>query len=162
MAKNAALIWLISIAGFSLLAAVAVYLFARIYPPGLLESSQATYPILASHTSLFGNAPSFFYTLSIGLLVGACAPALTGARLHCLSWISVAMLLELSQFPTLAKPISIWLATVLSEPGWEVVRPYWSRGVFDPLDLLATLVGGYFALVLLSHLPRVNADASTS
>jgi hypothetical protein len=160
--RNKPLIFKLGVASLSLFAAVLVYSFARFYPPGLLESFQATYPILAAQTGLFGSAPSFFYTLSIGLLVGACAPTSTGAKLHCLSWISVALLLELSQFPTIAEPISTWLATALSESGWEVVRPYWTSGVFDPWDLLATLVGGYFALALLSHLSKVNTDASTS
>ena len=63
-------VWLICL---SMAAAIAVYCFARFNPPVLLETFQATYPALASQTHLFGSAPSFLYTLSIALLVGACA-----------------------------------------------------------------------------------------
>jgi hypothetical protein len=37
--------------------------------------------------------------------------------------------------------------------------PYWTRGVFDPLDLAATLAGGLVALVLLARLPAEARDA---
>ena len=162
MTGKAPLAWRFVIASLSLLAAVAVYSFARFHPPELLESFRATNPILAAQTALFGSVPSLFYTLSIGLLVGACAPTFLGAKLHCLSWIFLALILELSQYPTLAEPVSNWLVIVLPELSGEIVRPYWTRGVFDPLDLLATLVGGYIALALLRHLPTENTDASTS
>jgi len=160
--KNTALTWLVGIASISLLAAVAVYSFARFHPPELLEPFQATSSILAAQTALFGSAPSLFYTLSIGLFIGTCAPTLKDARFHCFSWIALAMLLELSQYSTFVEPISTWLETVLSESNWEVVRSYWIGGVFDPLDLLATLIGGCIALVLLRQLPTENANASKS
>ena len=162
MTGKAPLAWRFVITSLSLLAAVAVYSFARFHPPELVESFRATNSILAAQTALFGSAPSLFYTLSIGLFIGTCASTLKDARFHCFSWIALAMLLELSQFSTFAEPISNWLATVLPESGWEIVRPYWIRGVFDPLDLLATLVGGCIALALLSQLPTGNTDASKS
>ncbi len=152
--------WIFGIASLSLLAAIAVYSLARFHPPESLGSFQATYPILVAQTELFGSAPSLFYTLSIGLLVGACASTFLGARLHCLSWTSLALLLEFSQYPTLAEPISNYLATFSPESRWEVVLPYWTRGVFDPLDLLTTLVGGFVALALLTYLPMEVNDAS--
>ena len=67
------LFWGLVIAGTALLAAVAVYCLARIYPPELLTPFQSTIPILAGQAGLFGSAPSFFYTFAIGLLVGTCA-----------------------------------------------------------------------------------------
>jgi hypothetical protein len=87
MAKNASLAWKFGIGSLSLLAEVAVYSFARFYPPELLESFQATNSILVAQTELFGSAPSFFYTLALGLFIGACASTLTNARVHCLVWI---------------------------------------------------------------------------
>lgn len=151
MIRHALPIRRLGIASLSLLIAVAVYWFARFYPPELFASFQATNSILAAQTGLFGNAPSFFYSLAIALLIGACATTLTDARWHCLLWIALALLLELSQHPAIAEPLSGWLAAVLPGTSWEIVQPYWSRGVFDYLDLLATLAGGLIALVLLTQ-----------
>jgi hypothetical protein len=142
-----------------LFAAVLVYSFTRIYPPELLVSIQATHPGLAAQTEIFGNAPSFFYTLALGLFIGACASTVTSARVHCLAWVGLALCLELSQYPSIAKPISTCLFNISSESIWGFVGPYWSRGAFDPLDLLATLIGGSIALILLGHLPKENTDA---
>ena len=64
------LFWRFGIAGTALLAAVAVYCLARIYPPELLASFQAADPLLAEHIALFGSAPSLFYTFAIDLFVG--------------------------------------------------------------------------------------------
>ncbi|MDH3536765.1 MAG: hypothetical protein OER87_13560 [Gammaproteobacteria bacterium] len=162
MVRNKILLVRLGVAGLAFCAAFSVYLFARIYPPEILTPFSATGNIHASYTGIFGIAPSFFYTLSIGLLVGACASTLSTARLHCLSWISLALLLELSQYPALAEPLSTWLAAVLPASGWEIVRPYWIRGVFDPLDMLATLMGGMIALVLLTHLPKEKNNVPDS
>ena len=146
------LIWKLGIASLALLAAIAVYCFARIYPPELLASFQTTHILLAAQTGLFGSAPSFFYTLSVGILVGAGASTLTGARMHCLLWIAVALCLELSQHPIVSEPLITWLADSLSESIWELVGPYWTRGAFDQLDLLASVVGGSIALAILTYL----------
>jgi len=78
------LIWKFGIAFLALLAAISVYCFTRITPLELLAPFQATHIILAAQTGLFGSAPSFFYTLSVGMLVGIGASTLTGARMHCL------------------------------------------------------------------------------
>jgi len=159
LTKNTALIWLVGIASFSLLAAVAVYLYARIYPPEILASFPLTDPGLATHVAIFGSAPSFFYILALGLLIGACASTLTNARVHCLVWIGLAICLELTQHPIVTEDLSTWLAAILSESSWELIGPYWARGVFDQLDLVATLIGGFVALALQSYLPREINDA---
>jgi len=101
--------------------AVAVYCFARLNPPALLGTFQVTYPALAAQTFLFGSAHSFFYTLSIGLLVGACALSLPG-------------------------------------PSWEPLGSHWSRGAFDHLELIATVLGGSIALAALTYLPMEQND----
>ena len=62
--------WRLGIAASSLVLALAVYVFAREYPPALVAPMQATKPLLLEHGRLFGNAPSLFYTLAIGLLLG--------------------------------------------------------------------------------------------
>lgn len=162
MTGKAPLSWRFSIASLSLLAAAAVYSFARFHPPELLETFQATNPVLATQTLVFGSAPSLLYTLALGLFIGACASTLAEARILCLAWIGLAIGLELAQHPIVAGHLSTWLAAVSSESIWALIGPYWTRGVFDPLDLLATLVGGYIALLLLNHLLTENTDASTS
>jgi len=51
---------------------------------------------------------------------------------------------------------------ILSESITELFGPYWSRGVFDPMDLLATVVGGSIALALITYLPTENNDEISS
>ena len=164
MVRNSPETWMLGTASVSLLVAIAVYCFARTHPPELLSSMQMSsmqngIPILAAQTGIFGSAPSLFYTLSIGLLIGACASTSRGARLHCLSWVGVALSLELSQLPALARPFSTWLSANLSESSWEIVYPYWARGTFDYLDLIATLTGGLIAMYLLTRISASSRDA---
>ena len=159
MAKNTALIWLISIAGFSLLAAVAVYLFARIYPPEVLAPFQADNTDLATHSAIFGSAPSFFYTLALGLVIGVCASNHSSARFHCLIWIGLCLALELTQYPSLSVTFTTWPSGFLPEAGWRLIEPYWTRGVFDPADLVATLIGGLIAVLLVIRLPMEKSNA---
>jgi hypothetical protein len=154
MTSSKTLIRKFGIASLALFLAIAVYCFARIYPPELLASFQATHPKFAAQTGLFGSAPSFFYTLAIGMLVGASALALSDVRRHCLVWIAVACCLELSQHSFVAEPLASWLAGSLSESTWELIGPYWGRGVFDPLDLLASVLGGSIALLMLTYLSK--------
>ena len=161
MTDKKTLFWRISIASAALLAAIAVYCFARFYPPEFLEPFKATNLILAAQTGFFGSAPSFFYTISIGLLVGICSSTPNSARLHCLLWIGVTLFLELSQYPIVAEPLVTLLAETLSESTWKLVGPYWTRGAFDQLDMLATVVGGALALTLLtlySHGEKYDFD----
>ena len=152
------LFWRFGIAGTALLAAVAVYCLARIYPPEFLTPFQSTIPILAGQVGLFGSAPSFLYMFAIGLVVGSCAATPASARTHCLIWLGLALLLEVSQHPIIAKPLSSWLADTLSISTWVVIEPYWERGVFDPLDMIATVAGGLAALTILTHLSTKNCD----
>jgi len=159
MTRNALLIWRLGIAILSLLAAVAVYCFARIYPPEILTPIQAANTELAAQIAVFGSAPSFFYTLALGLFISACASTLTNARVHCLVWIGLAICLELTQHPVVSEHFSTWLAAILSESSWELIGPYWTRGTFDQLDLIATLIGGFIALALLTYLPKEVNDA---
>ncbi|MDH3449026.1 MAG: hypothetical protein OEO18_12870 [Gammaproteobacteria bacterium] len=154
--------WRLGIACVSFITAIVVYCCARIYPPEILEPFQAVNTDLATHSAILGSAPSFFYTLALGLAIGACASSISGARLHCLIWIGLALFLELSQHSIFAESFSSWLITNLVEPIWLIFVPYWTRGVFDPLDLLATLVGGIIALTLLTHLPKENSDENIS
>lgn len=151
-------IWKLSIAGAALFVAIAVYCFARSYPPELLEPFKATNLLLAAQTGIFGSAPSFFYTISIGLLVGICSSTPSSGRLNCLLWIGVALFLELSQHPIVAEPLVTLLAEAFSESIWKLVVPYWARGTFDQLDILASVIGGFIALAMLTYLPGEQSD----
>ena len=115
--------WRLALAGTALLAAVAVYCLARIYPPELLTPFQSTIPLLAGQAGLFGSAPSLFYTFAIGLFVGTCASTPASARIHCLIWLGLALLLEISQHPVIAEPLVSWLENTLIVSSWEFVGP---------------------------------------
>ena len=158
MHYNKTLFWRFGIAGTALLAAVAVYCLGRIYPPDLLTPFQSTIPALVGQAGLFGSAPSFLYILAIGLIVGTCASTPASARTHCLIWLGLALLLEISQHPIIAEPLASWLADTLFISAWEIVGPYWKRGVFDPLDIIATVVGGLVALTILTYLSAKHYD----
>ena len=145
----------LGIAGLSLLAAIAVYVLVRPYPPELLGSVSLNLAYPAGFTGLLGSAPSFFYTLAFGLFIGAIARNFW----HCLAWILLVLLLELSQLQYFAAKITYWLQDLLSERAWHFIGPYWSRGTFDPLDMLAALAGGLIALFLVTRLPGGNRDA---
>jgi len=152
------LFWRFGIAGTALLASVAVYCLARIYPPELLAPFQATDPLLVEKTALFGSAPSLLYTFAIGLFIGSCASSRTSAKLHCLNWLGLALLLEFSQHPIIAIPMTSWLADTLFTSTWEIIGPYWKRGVFDPQDIIATVAGGLAALAILSYFSTGHVD----
>jgi hypothetical protein len=144
----------------SLLAAVAVYLFARIHPPEILLPLRAFSTDLASYQNLSGSAPSAFYTLALGLLAGACASNLSSAKFYCSTWIALALCLELSQHPIIAESISSWASSNFPNSIWVLIGPYWVRGVFDPLDLVATMLGGGIAVYLLSQFALEKNDVS--
>ena len=144
----------------SLLASIALYSFARIYPPEILISFLASGSDLSSYAGIFGNAPSFFYLLSIGLLAGVFTPDLSSARRHFLFWIALVFLsLEMSQHPSTAASISDWLATVVPESCRGIKGPPWTRVTFDPGDLIATLMVGSIAFFLLIYLPKEKHNA---
>ena len=159
--KNTALTWLVGIASISLLAAVAVYCFARSYPPEVLEPFKVGGIGLAAYPAIFGSAPSFFYTLALCLIIGAFASNRSTAILHCFLWIGLALFLELTQHSIFAGSFSIWLPRVLPESTWFLIGSYWTQGVFDPIDLATSLVGGLIALLLITHLPMEKKNAGS-
>ncbi len=152
MIKSNPLTWRIGIASSALLVAIAVYCFVRLNPPDLLVPFQVSSSLLGMQTGLFGSAPSFFYTLALGLLIGACAATQVSGRLHCLLWIVLALCLEVSQVPVVSVPLAGQLEGILPDSAFELVASYWANGVFDPLDLFATIAGGTLALALLAYL----------
>ena len=154
MALNKAISWRLASALMALSAAVAVYCLARLQPPALLQPFQATQTELLAHTGLFGSLPSLLFTLAMGLLLAACAKSPAAARLHCSLWTGLALLLELTQHPQIAAQLVDWLPGLVNESTWRTIGPYWTRGVFDPMDMLATLAGGSIALLLVARTSR--------
>jgi len=142
--------WPPVLAGLCLSLAIAVYCLARSHPPEFFSPFLATRSELVALTGIFGSAPSFLYTLALGLLIGFCAPR-SSAKFHCLAWTGLGMLLEVSQHPNFAPGMLAWLGELLPASSQQLVGSYWMRGVFDPADLLATLVGGLLATILIAH-----------
>jgi hypothetical protein len=150
--NNSALNWRFALEGASFFASLGMYCFTRVHPPEVLMPVQATYNALAGHTGLFGSAPSVFYTLAIGLLIGACASTPARAKLHCLAWMGLTLILEGSRHSIFANPIFRYLSENVTGPGWNLVEPDWTTGTFDHLNIIASVVGGLLALTLLTHL----------
>ena len=161
MTSNKPLIFKLGIASASFFAAVLVYSFARIYTPEILSSIQATHPELAAQTGLFGSAPSFFYTLALGVLIGVCASNRSTAILHCFLWIGLSLCMELTQHHIFTESLFTWFPGVLPESTWRLIGPYWTRGVFDLIDLVATLIGGSIAIALIAYLPKEKSNAGS-
>lgn len=153
MTRNTPLLLIFGIIVFSLMTATAVYIFARVYPPDLLAPFQALNHDLSLHIGIFGIAPSFFYTLALGLVLGICACSRSRAILHCILWIALCLIMEISQHAAPSAWIAGWLPQAVPESIWNLFGPYWEQGVFDPIDLIATLIGGLIALILISRLP---------
>ncbi|MDH3636624.1 MAG: hypothetical protein OES20_18185 [Gammaproteobacteria bacterium] len=160
MTGNKSVFWKIGVAGLALTVAVGVYILVRLNPPGLLAPFQVTSSLLGTQLGLFGSAPALFYTLSIGLFIGVLASTSSSGLLHCMIWIAVALCLEISQVPFIATSFAAWFSTTLPDAVWELIGPYWTRGVFDPYDLLATVLGGAIAMFILSRLPREEKHAA--
>ena len=71
--------------------------------------------------------------------------------MHCLAWTAVALILELTQHSGIASLFADAVTVLLPVSISEIILPYWSRGSFDWLDLLATAAGGLFALAILRY-----------
>lgn len=159
MSKSHISLWRLGIAASSLALALAVYVFAREYPPAILTPLQAPNPWLLEHGHLFDSAPSLLYTLAIGLLLGAISADPGRGRLHCMIWTGIALLFELTQAPGIAATL-VAAGEQLPISVADLFVPYWANGTFDPLDLLAVVLGGATALALLRVIPMGSEDVS--
>lgn len=151
--------WLLIFAGLCLSLAIAVYCLARSQPPEFFAPMLATRSELVAFTGIFGSAPSFLYTLALGLIIGYCAAPRSSAKFHCLAWTGLCMLLEFSQHPHLASGVLSRLGELLPDQSLQLLGRYWARGTYDPVDLLATLAGGLLATALIWLSTEENADA---
>ena len=149
---------ILGIACLALLIALSVYVFARPSSPDLVAGLHWRSDWLSGYSFYLNSAPSLFYTLAIGLLIGVCASTRGAALRHCALWIGIAACLELTQAPSIAARLVDWLGSLLPASAWGAFGPYWQRGVFDPLDLLATFAGGAVAILLLSRFSTERSD----
>jgi len=154
------MLWKMGVAGLALAAAVGVYILVRLDPPGPLAPFQVTSSLLGTQPGIFGSAPALFYTLAVGLFIGVLASTPSSGQMHCMIWVAVALCLETTQASFIATPLATWLSAILPDAAWELVGPYWTRGVFDPRDLLATLLGGGIAMFILTRLPTEEKHAA--
>jgi hypothetical protein len=142
--------------GIAILALITViwgYLFFRLDPPVLLQSLQPA-EIFQDQAHWFGSVPSLLYTFAVGILIGSFTSSSGHGQVHCLIWTFLALALELTQHHDIAGSISVLVARLFPGPVTEILLPYWSRGSFDYLDLVATAIGGLVALAILRYPPR--------
>jgi len=135
-------------AGLAMALALAVYCLGRGEPPLLLEPFHFSLSGAPAWQGSLGSMPSLLYTLSLALMLGALSSSRAAATRHVLLWTVLAMALEYCQHPFLARPLGGWLQRCLPDAAWQVTQPYWQRGTFDYLDLLATLSGGLLGLLM--------------
>ena len=147
------------ISGICLALALAVYCLTRSHPPALIPDYLLARDALVTVDGISGSAPSFLYTLAIALALGASATSARAAGLHCLAWTGLCLLLEISQLPAIGAIILSGPGEMLTDSGLRIISPYWTRGTFDPGDLLATLLAGLLALALLASTRARNVRA---
>jgi hypothetical protein len=109
-------------------------------------------PALAGTLS-FGTAgawlPSLVHVLGFGLLTAALVPASVRTA-TCAAWCAVDRAFELGQHSQMAPLLSGWLLQLpVSVPGADALGRYFSRGTFDPRDLLACVAGAVLAAAIL-------------
>jgi hypothetical protein len=150
--------WFAAMAGLIALAAGAgVYLLAR--APG---SSYLPGGLGLGAGSLAGSAPSLLHAAAFTLL-SAASLGFTRRQLvaSAAGWTFVGLAFEALQHPTVAQ--ALWPRPgALAGAGFgdrvvALVAGYAHGGTFDPLDLLATLLGGVLAAFLGLHLIRRGA-----
>jgi hypothetical protein len=69
---------------------------------------------------LEAHLPCFIHSLSV-CLSAAARQAELARKLHCLNWLGLALLLEVSQHSIFATPLASWLVDTLSMSTWEII-----------------------------------------
>ena len=160
MTSRESLNWKLFAASIAMLIALGTYLFARVYPPAILAPLSATNISPVDALAFWDWAPSFLYSFSLCLLIGCVVQTSKLATQHCVIWILLTLILEISQYPSLATQIVKSFENIVPETGWIVLAPYWVNGTFDPLDILATVAGGGLSLTIIIFLQRGKVSDS--
>ncbi len=102
--------------------------------------------------SLGGQLPEFAHVYSFSLLTGILWATCPGSRLlSCGAWWMIDSLFELGQHPAFGPVIAAALpAWLQGAPLLENTGPYFTNGTFDPLDLVAIMVGALAAYCTIS------------
>lgn len=142
---------LLVVAGGALLLGVGVYALTRpigsaYLLPAILEfdSSSLSLPAI-----LGGSLPAFLHVYTFALLtIVVLGVTPKRAAWAAAAWCALDLLFEFGQWPPLAERLAAGL------PGWfgqvpvlDHVGAYFVQGSFDPVDLLATLLGAVMAYV---------------
>jgi hypothetical protein len=139
MRLNRAALWLSLVAVCSLLIGGLVYITQR--PEGSsYVSSWLHLPSPMLWPGLAYNLPSFAHALTFSLLTIILLPKAPWQG--CAAWLTIETLFELGQHPA----VSSRLAEAM--PRYSMLKNFFQHGTFDPLDLLAILLGCLLALVL--------------
>jgi len=135
-----------------------MYMFSR--PAGsaylLPAILQRDFSSLALPAIFGGSLPAFLHVYAFALLtVVVLGVSRARAAWAAAAWCVVNLLVEFGQWPPLAERLAASL------PGWfgqvpvlDHLGAYFLRGSFDPVDLLATLIGAvtaYVTVLLMLH-----------
>lgn len=120
-----------------------VYLFDR--PAGswgVADLSLANIRALDIFGALGYNLPSFFHALAFSLLtVAAGRYSLKQARVVCLGWLVIHFIFELGQNSIMSGKLASIIRQIGDYQFSERSALYFERGVFDPLDIIASIMG---------------------
>ncbi len=135
--------WLMAAA--ALVAGIAVYLLARDWTTVYLLQDFARFGPATAGPGLGpfgGSLPSFTHAFAFSLItVLVLPPAASNATRACAGWALVDGVFEIGQLPALAQLLCNTASGWAGIPLLENVGPYFERGRFDGLDLVAIALG---------------------
>lgn len=129
-----------------------VYVFFR--SPGTAYFVPEAFNLFGFFPPMFGKAtnslPVFSHVLALSLITGGLLSVRNyGAVFVCSSWLLIELLFEIGQHPR----ISPWVIETI--PDWfselwllDATRSYFADGTFDPIDLLAIVIGALTAYLI--------------
>jgi hypothetical protein len=120
----------------------------------------------AGHRAVFGSVGAWLPSLAHAFAFSTWTALLPGWRrpaTACLLWAGIDAGFELAQYPALASRLLAWRPDWLTQvPIFEHIE-FLLHGTFDPLDLLAVVIGAFLSLLLLlraSHTPILLGEFS--
>lgn len=149
---------LLAFSGTALAVGVAIYALSR--PPGsaylLPALLQGESPSFALPAILGGSLPAFLHVYALALLtVVVLGVTRVCAAWAASAWCAIDLVFELAQWPLLAERLATNLPNWFGQvPVLDHLGAYFLRGSFDPVDLLATLIGAvtaYVTVLLMLH-----------
>ena len=160
-AATAVTLRLAGLACAALLLGLAVYLTDREPGHALLIPSFATLRTGPLFGAAAGWLPSFVHVLALGLLSAAVWPSRGRVPYAaCALWWLVDVAFEVGQHPRLAGAVADALQRALGDgPAASGLAGYFTRGRFDPADIVAATAGALVAAAVL-HLSHARSRGS--